>query len=293
MEAKLFDERYAQYCAAIESALDALFTADKPYGKLYEAMRYSLLAGGKRLRPVLTLEFARLGGLVDWERALPFACALEMVHTYSLIHDDLPCMDNDALRRGKPTNHIVFGETLATLAGDALQPEAYRVLLGSDLSAQARADGAEILARASGADGMVAGQVLDLDGSCDDREKVELLHALKTGAMIAAAAELGCVAAGADSAVREAALCYARALGLAFQIRDDMLDVMGDEATFGKPIGSDQEEEKTTFVDLLGLEGCQSEVERLTSEAKTALATINGDTAFLTELADRLAVRNK
>ena len=291
MNSAIFDQQYGTYCSAIEQMLDGLFTEEKPYETLYEAMRYSLLSGGKRLRPVLTLEFARLGGL-DWRRALPFACALEMIHTYSLIHDDLPCMDDDALRRGKPTNHVVFGETMATLAGDALQPEAFRLLLGCDLCAEARAEGALTLAEACGADGMVAGQVLDLEHSCDDRATLERLNALKTGAMIRAAAVLGCIAAGADRELRLAADSYAKAIGLAFQIRDDMLDVIGDEQTFGKPIGSDREEDKKTFVDLLGIDGCQKEVDRLTKEAKKALPE-SGDTDFLRELADRLAIRKK
>ncbi len=293
MEAKVFDERYAEYVAAIEKTLSAQFTADKPYGKLYESMRYSLLSGGKRLRSVLTLEFARLCGLkTSWRRALPFACALEMIHTYSLIHDDLPCMDNDELRRGKPTNHIVFGETMAVLAGDALQPAAYSLLLSADFGGEARAEGAKILAAASGPEGMVAGQVLDLSQHNAGREELERVHALKTGAMIAAAAELGCVAANATTIAREKAKKYAQNLGLAFQIRDDVLDVIGDEATFGKPIGSDKTEEKTTFVDLLGIDGCKAEIERLTAEAVSALDGL-GDTAFLKDLAYRLAVREK
>ncbi len=293
MEQSAFNQRYAEYVAGIEKTLDAQFTAQKPYGKLYESMRYSLLSGGKRLRSVLTLEFARLCALKsNWPRALPFACAIEMIHTYSLIHDDLPCMDDDELRRGKPTNHIVYGETMAVLAGDALQSAAFSLLLSSDLGSEARAEGAKLLAAASGPDGMVAGQVLDLAQCSQGREELELLHSLKTGALIAAAAELGCIAANATPMTREKARSYARKLGLAFQIRDDMLDVIGDEATFGKPIGSDKDEEKTTFVDLLGLEGCEAEVKRLTEEAVAALDGL-GDTAFLKELAYAMAVRVK
>ena len=293
MEQAVFNERYEQYVAEIEKTLAAQFAAEKPYGKLYESMRYSLLSGGKRLRSVLVLEFARLCALKsNWPRALPFACAIEMIHTYSLIHDDLPCMDDDELRRGKPTNHIVYGETMAVLAGDALQTAAFSMLLSSDLGSEARAEGAKLLAAASGPDGMVAGQVLDLSGTSAGREELELLHSLKTGALIAAAAELGCIAANATPMTREKARRYAKNLGLAFQIRDDMLDVIGDEATFGKPIGSDKDEEKTTFVDLLGLEGCEAEVKRLTEEAVAALDGL-GDTAFLKELAYRMAVREK
>ena len=161
MEKTAFDKRYGEYLAAIEAYLNGLFAQDVPWKDLYESMRYSILAGGKRIRPVLTLEFAALAG-ADWKKAVPVACALEVVHTYSLIHDDLPCMDDDDLRRGKPTNHKVYGETLAVLAGDALQSEAFRLILTAPgLGAQERAECALILAEAAGADGMVGGQVLD------------------------------------------------------------------------------------------------------------------------------------
>ena len=285
-----YQEQYETYCQAVETYLEGLFTDQHPWKDLYEAMRYSILAGGKRIRPVLTLEFARLCGL-DWHLALPVGCALELVHTYSLIHDDLPCMDDDDLRRGKPTNHKVYGETLAVLAGDALQPEAFRLMLTApELSAQQRAECALILARAAGADGMVAGQVLDTLHHLTGREEIAGMHRLKTGAMIAGACELGAAAAGAGETLRQAAREYGYALGLAFQIRDDMLDVMGDEATFGKPIGSDREEGKVTFVDLLGLEGCEAEVLKYTAQAKEALAPL-GNADFLKQLADTLSTR--
>lgn len=287
-----YQTRYTAYQAAIEAYLDGLFRQKQPYSKLFESIRYSLLAGGKRVRPVLTLEFARLGG-IDWHLALPYACALEMVHNYSLIHDDLPCMDNDDLRRGMPTNHKVFGETLAVLAGDALQPEAFGLIAAAPgLSAQSRIDAVAVLAKAAGADGMVGGQVLDTVSSVETEEMLTLLHRLKTGAMIAGAAELGCIAAGMDETRRAQAVEYAAQLGLAFQIRDDMLDVMGDEEEFGKPIGSDREEGKVTFVDLKGLEGCSRLVELCTQRAKTAISTWP-DHEFLFELADQLVGRKK
>ena len=287
-----YQQRYRAYQEAIENYLHGLFTQDTPYGKLYESMRYSILAGGKRIRPVLTLEFARLGGL-DWHLALPYACALELVHNYSLIHDDLPCMDDDDLRRGKPTNHKVFGETLAVLAGDALQPEAFRLIAQAPgLSAQSRIDAVEVLAKACGADGMVGGQVLDTVYGARDEASLTELNRLKTGAMIAAAAELGCVAAGMSAEQRSQAVEFAQQLGLAFQIRDDMLDVMGDEQVFGKPIGSDREEGKITYVDVRGLDGCAREVEACTGRAKAALEQWE-DHAFLRELADRLVGRNQ
>ena len=287
-----YQETYQTYLAAIEHYLGGLFLGDRHYGQLQEAMCYSLLAGGKRVRPVLTCAFAELFG-GEWEKAVPLGCALELIHTYSLIHDDLPCMDDDDLRRGKPTCHKVYGETLAVLAGDALQPEAFAILAAAEgLSAQQRIDAVAVLARAAGGDGMVAGQVLDLDGKCRSREQVELLHSLKTGAMIAAAAELGCVAANAAPEQRQAARDYARGGGVAFQVPGDMVDGVGGQAEVGKPIGSDREEGKTTFVDLIGLDGCEREVAACTGRAKAALSDFPGN-GFLLELADQLAERRK
>ena len=243
MSEQVFQTRYETYRTAVESYLETLFAGSPDWRDLYESMRYSLLAGGKRIRPVLTLEFARLAGLADWKTALPMACALELVHTYSLIHDDLPCMDNDDLRRGKPTNHKVYGETLAVLAGDALQPEAYRLILTAPgLDESRRAACGRILAEVSGADGMVAGQVLDTLHAPKTEAEVTEVHRLKTGAKIAGACRLGVAAAGGSGGLMAAAETYAQELGLAFQIRDDMLDVCGDAAEFGKPIGSDKEE---------------------------------------------------
>ena len=259
---------------------------------LYESMKYSLSAGGKRIRPVLLLATCDFcGGSI--EEALPYACALEYIHNYSLIHDDLPCMDDDDLRRGKPTNHKVYGETLAVLAGDALQPEAYRLILTAPgLDESRRAACGRILAEVSGADGMVAGQVLDTLHAPKTEAEVTEVHRLKTGAMIAGACRLGVAAAGGSGGLMAAAETYAQELGLAFQIRDDMLDVCGDAAEFGKPIGSDKEEGKVTFMDLLGLEGCGRAVRAHTEAAKAAVADWDTD-GFLAALADSLAERNK
>ena len=286
-----YERHYEQYRAAVEDYLSALFAGSAPYDRLYDAMRYSVLSGGKRIRPVLTLEFARLGG-IDWRLALPYACALELVHNYSLIHDDLPCMDDDDLRRGKPTNHKVYGETMAVLAGDALQPAAYTLILDSALPSEARLECARILAEASGPRGMVAGQVLDTLHAPKTEEELTEVHRLKTGCMIRAACTMGCAAGGAAAPLREAAAVYAENLGLAFQIRDDMLDVCGDEAAFGKPIGSDAQEGKVTFVDLLGLEGCDKAVRKCTDQAKAAVAPYDAD-GFLQALADTLAGRDR
>lgn len=286
------ERQYAAYQQAIEAYLDSLFTSSTAYQKLYESIRYSLLAGGKRIRPVLTLEFARMGG-IDWHLALPYGCALELIHNYSLIHDDLPCMDDDDLRRGKPTNHRVYGETLAVLAGDALQPEAFRLMAEAPcLSADNRLEAICTLSRACGADGMVAGQVLDTVYDVSDEAGLTVLNRLKTGVMISAAAELGCIASEMPAAMRRQALAYADALGRGFQIRDDMLDVEGDQAVFGKPIGSDAEEGKVTFVNVIGLDGCRRAVSACTEQAKAAVADWP-DHDFLWELADRMVGRTK
>ncbi len=286
-----FQIRYETYREAVERYLETLFTGKRPYGCLYEAMRYSLLSGGKRLRPVLTLAFCdALGG--PWRQALPFACAVELVHTYSLIHDDLPCMDNDDLRRGKPTCHKAFGETLAVLAGDALQPEAFRLIASAeDMTDTQRSQAALVLSTACGADGMVGGQVLDTQGSAQDRDSLAALSALKTGAMTGAACELGCVAADKAEA-RPAAAAFGRHLGLAFQVRDDLLDVIGTQDEFGKPIGSDAEEGKLTFMDLLGQSACEALVREETRLAKEALSSLP-DNGFLLDLADWLAGRRR
>ena len=279
---------------AVERWLSTCFDSREPRGDLYDAMRYSLLAGGKRIRPVLVLETCRICG-GDTKAALPFAGAIEMIHTYSLIHDDLPCMDDDDLRRGRPTNHKVFGEATAVLAGDGLLTAAFEVMLenSGELPPQRALDAAACLAAAAGGRGMVGGQVLDMagEGHSLGLHEVEELQRLKTGALIAAAAEMGCILAGADEEKRGAARRYAQKLGLAFQIQDDILDVVGDEATLGKPIGSDAKSEKTTFVTLKGLECCQSLVEQLTAEAKQALEPFGAEAENLCWLAESLVGR--
>ena len=289
-----FQLRYDSYRAAVDDHLGGLFAdaKDKPYRRLQEAMRYSLLSGGKRVRPVMTLAFCDMLGS-QWREALPFACALELVHTYSLIHDDLPCMDDDDLRRGRPTCHKVYGETMAVLAGDALQGEAFGLIVAAPaMTAQQRIDAVAVLSAACGGGGMVAGQVLDVDHLAQGEADLRLLHRLKTGAMLQAAAELGCVAAGADDGLRQRARDYGCHIGLAFQVRDDVLDVVADQGELGKPIGSDRAEGKRTFVDLLGLEACQALVAEETAKAKAALADLP-DSGFLLNLADHLAERRK
>ncbi|MBE6973632.1 MAG: polyprenyl synthetase family protein [Ruminococcaceae bacterium] len=268
------NKRLLEDCALVEQWLEKCFADRERYGQIYEAMNYSLMAGGKRIRPVLTLETCRMCG-GDVEIALPFACALEMVHTYSLIHDDLPCMDDDDLRRGKPTNHKVFGEANAVLAGDALLTAAFEMMTEyrGTLNADRVLDAIDCLSHAAGAAGMIGGQVLDMEG--EERplslEELKLMQSLKTGALICAAAELGCIVAGGSEEQRRAVREYAQCIGRAFQVRDDMLDVTSTDEVLGKPIGSDAENGKTTFVTALGLEGCGKLVDELTEQAIEAL----------------------
>ena len=295
MDEKLFSARMAEYKSAVDKYLDACLeeTQCASYHKLTDSMHYSLTAGGKRLRAILVLEFCRICG-GDVEKALPVACGVEMLHTYSLIHDDLPVMDNDDLRRGKPSNHKVFGECTATLAGDALQALAFETVLKADLPALRVLKCAQVLANAAGHEGICGGQQLDLEweGKILSAPELEEIYLRKTSALIRAACLMGVAAAGGAQAQQDAAARYADHFGYAFQIRDDMLDVIGDEKTFGKPIGSDREEGKTTFVDLLGLEESQKLVHAHSEQAAKALGGI-ADTEFLVHLVHVLEERDK
>lgn len=295
-----FNKKTEEYVSLINETADR-YVSDAAFGGresdglnvMLEAMAYSLKNGGKRIRPMLVLEFCRLCG-GDFKKALPFALGVEMVHTYSLIHDDLPCMDDDDMRRGKPSSHKVFGEANALLAGDALLTLAFEtVLSASDVSAEAKVKAGLELAKAAGCAGMIAGQVMDLanetkTASLDD---IKATEKLKTGGMIRVAGMLGCLAAGADEEKITAADKYCGNIGLAFQIVDDILDVTSDVETLGKPIGSDSANGKSTFVSLLGLEESASFAKKLTDEAKDALAVFGGEGEFLAELADRLLSR--
>lgn len=259
-----------------------------------EAMHYSLMNGGKRIRPVLVLEFCRMCG-GKTEDALPFACAIEMIHTYSLIHDDLPCMDNDSMRRGKPSCHIKFGESYALLAGDALLTYAFEYALKSSFSVSnpsAALEAVQILSELSGVSGMIGGQVVDLksEGKNVALDVLHTMDSLKTGALIKASALMGTVIGGGSEEQRQAAVQYAENLGQAFQIVDDILDVTADEKELGKPVGSDKESGKSTYVSLLGLDKSQKIVDELTGKAIDALRVFD-DTDFLVELTERLASR--
>lgn len=279
-----------RYLDRTEGYLAGCFMQDEPQKELFEAMRYSLLAGGKRLRPVMVLAFCELcGGNAD--AALPFAAAIEMVHTYSLIHDDLPCMDNDDLRRGKPTNHRVFGEAKAVLAGDGLLTAAFSQLASAKLPAKQVVEAVRVLSLCAGELGMVGGQVLDMDAEnriCTEQEVIDI-QSRKTGALISAACQLGVIAAGGSIEQQNAAAAYADALGLAFQIRDDILDVIGDAQKLGKATGTD--ENKNTFVRLYGIEACKKLVSQESEKAIRALDLFD-NAHFLIGLAEELAQRD-
>ncbi len=265
------EERYEQYRTAVDHALAAWFTAagDGADG-LRQAMEYSLLSGGKRIRPVLCLEFARLGGL-PLERALPVACGVEMLHTYSLIHDDLPCMDDDDERRGRPTNHKVFGETTAVLAGDCLQAEAFAVLCEAEIGEAERFRCCRILARAAGISGICGGQFMDLRGDNATAEALSAVDMSKTASLMGAACAMGAAAAGGDERTVAGAEAFGMALGMAFQCRDDILDGDG-------------------FCALLGEEKCAALTEMYTEKALELLSFFP-DTGFLRQLTEKLSGR--
>ncbi|MFR1178562.1 MAG: polyprenyl synthetase family protein [Acutalibacteraceae bacterium] len=263
-----------------------------------DAMEYSLAAGGKRVRPILTLAFCEAcGGYV--ENALPFACAVEMVHTYSLIHDDLPCMDNDFLRRGRPANHIANGEAMALLAGDALLTRAFEVMLCDEtiklVGAEAAAMAAGCLARSIGVLGMIGGQVIDLESEEKNLTQVALdkMHSLKTGALITAAAKIGCIAAQANKNEILAAQSYANSIGLAFQIMDDILDVTSTSDELGKNVGSDLAAQKSTYVSCMGIEKSKRTVLQLTENAIKSLKVFGDKKEFLQIFAQDLSKRKR
>ena len=262
----------------------------EPQKPLYDSIQYSLLAGGKRLRPILCMEFCRICGQ-DWKAAAPFAAAIEMIHTYSLIHDDLPSMDNDDFRRGRPTNHKVYGEAMAILAGDALLTDAFLSASEAKLTCPEDMSRAiALLSTCAGSSGMVGGQVLDIMSEERQISEEEILNiqSRKTGGLIRAACGLGAIAGGASPEQVDAACRFADNLGLAFQIRDDMLDVIGTQEEMGKGVGTD--ETKNTFVRLYGLPKCEELVQKYTADAIQALDLFE-DRAFLTELAENLTNR--
>lgn len=291
----MIKEKLAEYNTLVERRINELYPEmDLPYAKVLNAARYSLLLGGKRIRPALVMEFCKLcGGKA--EDALDFAVALEMIHTYSLIHDDLPCMDNDDMRRGKPSCHKEFGEDIALLAGDTLLTEAFFVASNANVSSSAALMAVSLLASNAGLHGMIGGQVLDLsfEEKTPDATELQDMYMRKTGALLICAASLGCIAAGKyDEESLKSAAKYGYNLGLAFQIIDDILDVTSNEKTLGKPIGSDEKNGKTTFVTHFGLDKAFAIAAQLTNLALDALDEFGGDRETLYELTNFLLDRN-
>ena len=289
---QMLDSRTREYRQYMESYLKAYYDRfqNEPQKVLFDSMCYSLLAPGKRLRPVFAFEFCRLAG-GDWKKAAPFAAAVEMIHNYSLIHDDLPCMDNDDFRRGRPTNHKVYGEAMAILAGDALLTDAFMIAASAKLpNPQDMGLAISVLAQGAGSLGMVGGQVLDIQAESRELTEQEVIdiQSRKTGALINDACVLGVIAGGGTEEQIAAAAGFAGALGMAFQIRDDMLDVIGTQEEMGKGVGTDAN--KNTFVKLYGLEKCEALVQKYTN---TAIELLNAfaDNTYMIELAKSLTSR--
>jgi len=281
----------------VDASLERLLPKPEvPPAVLHESMRYSVFAGGKRLRPILALSAYEICGGLE-EVILPVACGLEFIHTYSLIHDDLPCMDDDDLRRGQPTNHKVYGEAMAVLAGDALLTLAFECFLGRGMNGSIPHETlgrlASRIASAAGSLGLVGGQVMDVGGFSRDRrlETLEATCRLKTGRLIEVSLESGGIVAGAAASIVNAFSRYGRALGLAFQITDDILNVTGDAKTMGKAVHSDASHHKVTFPELMGLDQARSHAHRQVEEAKQALSPMGEPAWFLAELADHVMER--
>ena len=293
MEAVDFQTRLTEYMAMTESYLSNCLR-ERPCRQknVLQAMKYSVEAGGKRIRPVLTLEFCRLCGGSP-EQALPFAAAVEMIHSYSLIHDDLPCMDNDDYRRGKPSCHKAFGEANALLAGDGLLTMAFETLTKAELPPDCIVKAVNTLAGYAGVMGMIGGQVIDLEneGKEIDKETLKLTYDLKTAALLQSACVLGCIAAEASAQQIKAAEQYAKSLGFAFQIMDDILDVEGEATALGKPVGSDVANNKRTYTALYGIQQAKDDARRYSEEAMDALREFS-DHQFLIQLTQSLAERN-
>ena len=290
----MINELFGFYKPIIENRIDELLPeTDSPYNEVVKASRYSLKLGGKRIRPIIMMEFCRLFG-GDYKNALDFAIALEMIHTYSLIHDDLPCMDNDDFRRGKPSCHKAFSEDMALLAGDALLTEAFSVAANADVDDNVKVKAVLTLSQMAGFSGMLGGQVIDLSfvKNPPDLEALCDMYARKTGCLLRAAAIIGATVGGANEVEVNNADLFAQKVGLAFQIIDDILDVVADPELLGKPVGSDDKNQKTTFVSLLGLEGAKIEAKKLTDEALLILDGFNGNTENMKAITKYLLDRN-
>ena len=280
----------------INQQLNEIYTENMALNKdLAKAMNYSLMAGGKRLRPILIMAAADALG-VDGEKFLRLSTSIELIHTYSLIHDDLPAMDNDDYRRGKLTNHKVFGEALAILAGDALLTMAFEIIAtDKNVDAETKVKIITEMSKAAGAEGMVGGQVIDMQSENKkiDIQTLKQMHAAKTGALFCAAIRSGAILAGADEKQLANLTEYARQFGLAFQITDDILDVVGDEKTIGKPVGSDEKNHKSTYVTLGSLGSAKALAQEAVDKAKASLVDFGENAEFLRALVDYLITRNK
>lgn len=282
------DSRFALWATALEDYLDrALPPAEAAPQRLHAAMRHAVLGGGKRMRALLVYASGTMLGADEAALHAP-AAAVELIHAYSLVHDDLPAMDDDDLRRGKPTVHIAFDEATAILAGDALQTRAFEHLAAADAAATLRVDWLATLAQASGAAGMCGGQALDIDatGTQQSLDDLQRMHALKTGALIRAAVRMGALAGGVDTATLERLDAFATALGLAFQVRDDILDIEASSAQLGKTAGKDLAQAKSTYPALLGMEGAKAKLAELDAQMREALAPYDGRADALRALGD-------
>ena len=292
-----FKEELKIKSAYVEELLNKYMPKEEGYQEtIFKAMNYSLSAGGKRLRPILTLEATKIVG-GDEENAIPFSVAIEMIHTYSLIHDDLPALDNDDLRRGKPTNHKVFGDAMATLAGDALLNYAFEIMLKESIDTEnpnLKLKAIYEIARGAGIYGMIGGQVVDVESENKsiEKEKLDFIHMNKTAAMIVGCMRAGATVGGATEEELENITKYAKNIGLAFQIVDDILDIVGDEKVLGKPIGSDIENHKSTYPALIGLDESRKVAKNLIEEAKESISKLSGDSEFLKDLADYIISRD-
>ncbi len=278
---------------SIESELISLVEKIQAPAHLKESMLYSLKAGGKRVRPLYVLAVAKSYG-IDLKHAFTVGAAVEMIHTYSLIHDDLPCMDDDSLRRGKPTNHVVYGEALATLAGDALNTLAFGVLARMEIDPAIRIELVNMLSVAAGAEGMVGGQILDIEGEKRNLalEELENVHVNKTGALLRFSIEAGAVLAGASNEERAALVNYGHHIGLAFQIQDDILDITATSEQLGKTAGKDIVSEKSTYPSLLTLDGAKQKLEEHYDAAIQSLQNVSVDKELLTQFAQYIVKRN-
>ncbi|HBF7092257.1 TPA: polyprenyl synthetase family protein [Clostridioides difficile] len=291
-----FKQCLKEKASFVEKVLKEYMPKEEGYQKtVIEAMNYSLSAGGKRLRPILTLEACKIvGGNED--EAIPFAIAIEMIHTYSLIHDDLPALDNDDLRRGRPTNHKVYGEAMGILAGDALLNYAFEVMLAGSINKEnpeKYLKAINEIAKGAGIYGMIGGQVVDVESENKqiEKEKLDYIHMNKTAAMMVGCIRAGATIGGANSEQMEEITKYAKNIGLSFQIVDDILDIVGDEAKLGKKVGSDIENHKSTYPSLLGLDKSKEIAHNLIDEAKKSIEKLSDDVDFLKGLAEYIIDR--